>query len=175
MGRKWRLLGGEMTVNRVFIGVGSNLRDRKQNIYSALQLMHESPFINVVQTSELYETEPVGVESHPNYLNIAVEIATTLEPLQLLEILQTIEDKLGRAERGALKPRTIDLDILLFGEQVIDTDSLVIPHPRMTERKFVLRTLLDIDPNLQHPVTKLTVHQHYENCTDTSQFTVYRK
>jgi 2-amino-4-hydroxy-6-hydroxymethyldihydropteridine diphosphokinase len=136
--------------------------------------MHESPFINVVQTSELYETEPVGVEGHPNYLNIAVEIATTLEPLQLLEILQTIEDKLGRTERGTLKPRTIDLDILLFGEQIIQAEALVIPHPRMTERKFVLRTLMDIDPNLQNPATNLTIQQHFENCTDISKFTIYR-
>jgi 2-amino-4-hydroxy-6-hydroxymethyldihydropteridine diphosphokinase len=136
--------------------------------------MHESPFINVVQTSELYETEPVGVEGHPNYLNIAVEIATTLEPLQLLEILQTIEDKLGRTERGTLKPRTIDLDILLFGEQIIQAEALVIPHPKMTERKFVLRTLMDIDPNLQNPATNLTIQQHFENCTDISKFTIYR-
>jgi len=164
-----------MTVNRVFIGVGSNLGDRKQNIYNALQLMHESPFINVVQTSELYETEPVGVKGHPDYLNLTLEIATTLEPLQLLETLQTIENKLGRTERGALKSRIIDLDILLFGEQIINTDSLVIPHPRITERKFVLRALLDIDPNLRHPATGLAIQQHFDDCKDTSKCEQYRK
>jgi 2-amino-4-hydroxy-6-hydroxymethyldihydropteridine diphosphokinase len=160
---------------RVFIGMGSNLGDRKQHIYNALQLMHASPFINVVQTSELYETEPVGVEGHPDYLNLTVEVATTLNPQDLLETLHAVEDKLGRTDRGALKPRTIDLEILLYGERIVNTESLVIPHPRMTERKFVLRTMLDIDRNLRHPMTGLTIQRLFDSCTDTSRCQLYKK
>ena len=154
--------------------MGSNLGDREQNLYGALRLMHYYPDINVVGTSGIYETEPVGVEGHPDYLNMAAEILTTRNPMELLEALQSIEDKLGH-ERGALKPRVIDLDILLFGDQIVDTDSLVIPHPRMTERKFVLQTLLDIDQNLRDPRTGDTIQQYFDMCSTESQYRLLRR
>jgi len=154
--------------------MGSNLGDREQNLYGALRLMHYYSDINVVGTSGIYETEPVGVEGHPDYLNMTAEILTTRSPVELLETLQSIEDQLGH-ERGALEPRVIDLDILLFGDQVVDTDTLVIPHPRMTDRKFVLQTLLDIDRNLRDPRTGVTIQRHFDMCRNHSRYRLVRE
>ncbi len=158
-----------MKAERVFVGIGSNQGDRKTNIYNALQLMHTSPSVNLTNTSELYETEPVGVSGHPDYLNLTAEISTTLNPDQLLELLQDIENKLGRENRGDLTPRPIDLDILLFGIRILESEALTIPHPRLIDRKFVLQTLTDLNPNLSHPVTKKTIAQHLEECQDNSR------
>jgi 2-amino-4-hydroxy-6-hydroxymethyldihydropteridine diphosphokinase len=164
-----------MKNNRVFIGIGSNLGDREQNLYNALRLMHRSPKINLAGTSPIYETEPVGINDHPDYLNMTAEITTTLEPLELLNALQDIEDELGRKGRGTMSPRIIDLDILLYGDQVFSHESLVIPHPRLTDRKFALQTLMDLDPDLGHPATGLTIQRHFEECSDTSRVELYRK
>ncbi|KPL07622.1 hypothetical protein AMJ86_03765 [bacterium SM23_57] len=164
-----------MKNSRVFIGLGSNLGNREEHIYNALRLMHYLPTINVVGTSPIYETEPIGVEGHPDYLNMTAEIITTLQPEELLHALQSLEAELGRYSHGNLEPRTIDLDILIFGDQVVDADFLTIPHPRITERRYVLRTLLDIDANLHHPGTGLTIRHHFDTCKDTTRYTVFRK
>lgn len=164
-----------MKNNRVFIGLGSNLGNREEHIYNALRLMHYLPTINVVGTSPIYETEPIGVEDHPDYLNMTAEIVTTLQPEELLHALQSFEAELGRHSQGMLEPRTIDLDILIFGDQVVDTESLAIPHPRLTERKYVLRTLLDIDANLRHPSTGLTIQHHFDDCKDSAGYSLFRK
>jgi 2-amino-4-hydroxy-6-hydroxymethyldihydropteridine diphosphokinase len=175
MVRKWKLRVGNMRNNRVFIGLGSNLGNREENIYNALRLMHYYPTINVIETSAIYETEPVGVNGHPDYLNMAVEILTSQNPEQLLKVLQSIEDNLGRRGRGEMTPRTIDLDILLFGNKIVKTESLIIPHPRLTERKFVLQMLLDIDPTLRHPTTGMLIKKHFDKCKDTTRCTLFRK
>jgi 2-amino-4-hydroxy-6-hydroxymethyldihydropteridine diphosphokinase len=160
---------------RAFIGMGSNLGNREENLYSGLRLMHYFADINVVGTSAIYETEPVEVIGHPDYLNMAAEILTTRDPFHLLEALQSVEDELGRSDRGEVKPRVIDLDILLFGDQVVDTESLVIPHPRLTKRKYALQALLDIDRNLVNPKTGLTIQQHFDRCENKSKFKLYRE
>jgi 2-amino-4-hydroxy-6-hydroxymethyldihydropteridine diphosphokinase len=164
-----------MKNNRAFIGLGSNLGNREENLYNGLRLMHYFPDINVVGTSAIYETEPVGVIGHPDYLNMTAEILTTRDPFQLLEALQSVEDELGRSDRGQLKPRVLDLDILLFGDQVIDTESLVIPHPRLTERKYALQTLLDIDKNIVNPRTGLTIQHHFDQCENRSKHQLFRE
>ena len=156
------------------MGLGSNLGNREEYLYNALRLMHYSRAINVVNTSAIYETEPVGVENHADYLNITAEIFTTLNPQQLLDTLQGIEDELGRDRQGELAPRTIDIDILLFGDNVVNSDALIIPHPRMTERKFVLRTLMDIDQQLRHPKTGRTIEEHFDGCSDVSEYRLFR-
>ncbi len=127
-----------------YIGVGSNLGDRRNYIENAIQKLKESKGIEVKRISGIYETEPEGGPKQGKYLNGAIEIETTLEPRQLLERLQAIEKELGRVRTVKNGPRTIDLDILLYGDKKIDEVDLKIPHPRMLEREFVLKPLKEI-------------------------------
>lgn len=127
-----------------YIGVGSNLGDRQGNIEAAIQRLREAGGIEVTKVSSIYETEPVGGPQQPKYLNGAIAINTELEPRQLLLALQKIENQLGKQRSVKNGPRTIDLDILMYGEEEIDEPDLKIPHPRMHEREFVLKPLRDI-------------------------------
>ena len=139
--------------HRVFIGLGSNLGDRNGRMRAALKLLDEHPQITLEKHTDFVETEPWGVRDQPDFLNAVACIATTLKPHTLLAELKHIEKKLGRVERPQeWGPREIDLDILLFGDLVIRTDNLVIPHARLTERQFVLGQLLEIEENISHPV-----------------------
>jgi len=131
----------------VFIGVGSNLGDRSKNIKQAVDLLSNSQGIAVVKVSALRETKSQG-SIGPDYLNGVVKINTNLLPDKLLEVLQDIESRLQRVRTFKNAPRTIDLDILLYGEQVIRTSELDIPHPRMFEREFVMGPLLEIEPKI---------------------------
>jgi 2-amino-4-hydroxy-6-hydroxymethyldihydropteridine diphosphokinase len=143
-----------MPLKRVFLSLGSNLGDRQANLDNALKAL-EAAGIRIVQKSSLYETEPQELKTQPWFLNIAVECETKLFPLQLLSATQRIERDLGR-ERGARAipkgPRLIDIDILLFGQAIIETPRLTVPHPRMLERRFVLEPLIEISPALRNPV-----------------------
>jgi 2-amino-4-hydroxy-6-hydroxymethyldihydropteridine diphosphokinase len=141
----------------VYLGLGSNLGDREDFIKKALAEVEEEG-IRVVQRSPLYETAPVGTTAGRWFLNCVVEAETDLMPLGLLHLTQKIERKLGRRPPAAPQPlgRTIDIDILLFGSGTVNLPELVIPHPRMTERRFVLEPLQDIAPELRHPVTRLS-------------------
>ena len=127
--------------------------ERDENIERALALL-EREQIHVVVRSSIYETEPQDVAGQPWFLNIAVACETRLFPLQLLTALLRIEREIGRVRRLPRGPRVIDIDILLVGSAVIDTPQLTIPHPRMLERRFVLEPLLEIAPELLHPVTR---------------------
>jgi len=127
--------------------------ERDENIERALALL-EREQIHVVVRSSIYETEPQDVAAQPWFLNIAVACETRLFPLQLLTALLRIEREIGRVRRLPRGPRVIDIDILLVGSAVIDTPQLTIPHPRMLERRFVLEPLLEIAPELLHPVTR---------------------
>ncbi|MDD5305842.1 MAG: 2-amino-4-hydroxy-6-hydroxymethyldihydropteridine diphosphokinase [Deltaproteobacteria bacterium] len=146
-----------MTVDlaeRVFIGLGGNLGDRRATLESALRWMADHPCIDVVQSTPLVETEPWGVADQPRFLNAVAEIRTNLEPGPLLVALQSAERLLGRTPNGLRwGPRTIDLDILLFGTRIIETDALVVPHPCLVGRAFVLEALLSLDSELIHPVS----------------------
>ncbi len=116
----------------------------------------EAAGIHIIQRSSFYETEPQDFKDQPWFLNIALEVETSCFPIQLLALLQRIEREMGRIRgREAVPkgPRTIDLDILLYGKTVLDVPQLTIPHPRMSERRFVLEPLLEIAPDLRHPVT----------------------
>ena len=128
----------------VYIGVGSNMGDRNANIRRAIDLLKSSEGIKVAKVSSIYETEPVGGPPQGAFLNGVFEIETDLDPFDLLEKLKGIEKELGR-ERGVKNaPRVIDLDILLFGDEKIDTENLKVPHPGMREREFVQRGLKEI-------------------------------
>ncbi len=133
---------------RCYIGVGSNLGDRRKNIETAIQGLRQTERIEVNRVSQIYETEPVGGPTQPKYLNGAIEIETGLEPRQLLSVLQKIEGDLGRKRTVRNGPRIIDLDILICGDKKIDEHDLKIPHPRMDERDFVLKPLKDLGLSL---------------------------
>ena len=142
-------------MSRVFIGIGSNEGDRLANISRAVRAMGELPDVRLVQMATIIETDPVGGPPQDPYLNTVVELDTTLRPRELLATLQAIERQLGRvpsAQRWA--PRPMDLDILLYEDQVIQEERLSIPHPRMHERRFVLEPLAQLAPEVQHPLLK---------------------
>jgi len=140
-----------------YLGLGSNLGDRESNLKSAVEMLRVSGGILAVRASSFYETEPVGYVDQPGFLNAAAEVETTLSPEELLRLCHDIEDRLGRVRTIRWGPRTIDLDILLYGDRVIDTEDLTVPHPLMHEREFVLRPLSEIAPGLPHPRLGKTV------------------
>ena len=134
------------------MGIGSNLGDREAYVRQALELLAEEPGIELKEVSEIRETDPVGVVDQPRFLNAAARLSTDLAPRVLLERLLAIEHSLGRvrtAERYG--PRTIDLDLLLYGDRVVDEPGLSVPHPRLAERRFVLEPLAELDPALVVP------------------------
>jgi 2-amino-4-hydroxy-6-hydroxymethyldihydropteridine diphosphokinase len=136
----------------VFVGIGSNLGDREAYVRQAFELLAAEPGIELKDVSEIRETDPVGVVDQPRFLNAAARVSTDLSPRALLERLLAIELRLGRvrtAERYG--PRTIDLDLLLYGDQVVDEPGLHVPHPRLAERRFVLEPLAELDPALVVP------------------------
>jgi 2-amino-4-hydroxy-6-hydroxymethyldihydropteridine diphosphokinase len=142
-------------LKHAFLALGSNLGDRQKNLESTMAAL-EAAGLCIVQRSAFYETEPQDFKDQPWFLNMAIEVQTTCFPIQLLMLLQRIEREMGRIRRreeGPKGPRTIDLDILLYGKTVLDVPQLTIPHPRMSERRFVLEPLLEIAPDLHHPVT----------------------
>jgi 2-amino-4-hydroxy-6-hydroxymethyldihydropteridine diphosphokinase len=140
----------------VYLSLGSNIGDRERNLRDAVDLLAE-PQLRAVRVSSFYETEPLEVLDQPWFLNAVVEAETDLFPKQLLARVQRIEQVLGRRRLKPKGPRTIDIDILLYGGAVIDADELQVPHPRLAERRFVLEPLAELAPNLHHPVTGRSV------------------
>jgi 2-amino-4-hydroxy-6-hydroxymethyldihydropteridine diphosphokinase len=133
-------------VTRAFVGVGANLGDREATIRAAVAALP-----GVVGVSQLRETDPVGVLDQPPFLNGAVALETELSPRDLLDSLLAVERELGRERRERWGPRTIDLDLLLYGDEAFDEPGLTVPHPRLHERRFALEPLLDLDPELSIP------------------------
>lgn len=135
-----------------YIGLGSNLQDPANQLRDALQSLAETPGVSRVTVSPFYRSVAIGPGEQPDYVNAVAAIETTLSPLDLLDVLQGIEQAQGRV-RGSIRwtARTLDLDLLLYGDQVIHHERLTVPHPRMTERNFVLRPLLDLAPDLRLP------------------------
>jgi 2-amino-4-hydroxy-6-hydroxymethyldihydropteridine diphosphokinase len=138
---------------RAYVGLGANLGDREGNLRRAVELLGAEPGIAVVAVSSFRETEPVGYVDQPRFLNGACAVETDLSPRELLERLLSVEQALGR-ERGKEPrwgPRTIDLDLLLYGQEEVDEPGLTVPHPRLTERSFALEPLLELDRGLRLP------------------------
>jgi 2-amino-4-hydroxy-6-hydroxymethyldihydropteridine diphosphokinase len=133
-------------VTRAYVGVGSNLGDREALVRAAIEALP-----GVVAVSRLRETEPVGVTEQPRFLNAAVALETELTARELLDQLLAVERRLGRERGERWGPRTIDLDLLLYGDETIDEPGLTVPHPRLHERRFVLEPLVDLDPELAVP------------------------
>ena len=134
-----------------FIGIGANLGERERSIQDALRLLDAHAGIDLVAVSRIRETDPVGVVDQPRFLNAAAKVRTTLSPRLLLDRLLGIERELGRVRVDRYGPRTIDLDLLVYGDEVVDEPGLRVPHPRLHERRFVLEPLNDLDPGLLVP------------------------
>lgn len=154
----------------VYLSIGSNLGNRYKNIRYGIDRLLGLESSSVVSRSSLYETEPVGYESQDWFLNAVIKIETMLQPVELLMNLKSIEADSGRDfNQVRFGPRILDLDILLFDNLVVDSEKLVIPHPRMHERRFVLKPLCEIDPFLIHPVLNKSVAQLMESLGDSGQ------
>jgi 2-amino-4-hydroxy-6-hydroxymethyldihydropteridine diphosphokinase len=150
-----------------FLGLGSNLGTPSLQIARALSELEERS-IEIRSVSSLYETEPVGGPPQPWFVNAVAAVRFAGEPLDLLRICQAIEASHGREREVPNGPRTLDLDILLFGEVVLRTEELEIPHPRLAERRFVLVPLVEIAPERRHPVSGLTMRELLARCPDRS-------
>ena len=134
-----------------FVGIGSNLGDRETNLRRAIELLSAEDGVEVVAVSEIRETDPVGPVEQGPFLNGAVKVETSLGPHELLGRLLSVENGLGRVRSERWGPRTIDLDLLLYGGETIEEPGLTVPHPRLHERRFALEPLRDLDPDVEIP------------------------
>lgn len=135
-------------MKQAWIALGSNIAPREAYLQQAIQMLKEHSGIELKQISTVYETDPVGYEDQDQFLNLVAEVGTSLEPLELLHICQSIEKELGRKRIIRWGPRTVDLDILLYSTENMNVEELILPHPRMHERAFVLVPLVEIAPEL---------------------------
>lgn len=136
----------------VYLGLGSNVGDCRHNLETALAKL-AAPDLRILRVSSIYETEPIGFAAQHWFLNLVAEVETDLFPMQLLSRIAKVEKALGRVRTVRNGPRTLDIDILLYGQAVVHSVKLEIPHPRMAERRFVLAPLAELAPDLRHPVT----------------------
>jgi 2-amino-4-hydroxy-6-hydroxymethyldihydropteridine diphosphokinase len=147
-----------------YVGLGANIGPREVTLLRAIDLLAEADDVEVLAVSQLRETEPVGVVDQPPFLNGTVEVETALPPRPLLDLLLEIERTLGRVRKERWGPRTVDLDLLVYGDEVVDEPGLRVPHPRLHERRFALEPLAELAPDLDVPglgrVSELLEHLH---------------
>ncbi len=159
----------EKEIITAYVGLGSNLGDRAGNLLLAVRGLMEASFV-VNKLSGIYETEPVGIETDKYFLNMVAEIyVTNVSPTQMMARLLRIEYLLGRTDKSLKKPRTVDLDILFFGDTRMESEFLTLPHPRLHLRRFVLKPLSKIAPNFVHPVLQMEIADLLAACEDTSE------
>jgi 2-amino-4-hydroxy-6-hydroxymethyldihydropteridine diphosphokinase len=155
-------------ISTAYIGLGSNLGDRAGNLLLAVRGLMEASF-SVQRLSAIYETDPIGVKSELNFLNMVAEVqVSSISPVQMLARMLRIEYLLGRQRPTPKAPRTVDLDLLFYGDLQMETDFLTLPHPRLHHRKFVLVPLNELSPHLVHPIFNQTVEEILNGVYDTS-------
>lgn len=140
----------------VYIGIGSNLGDREKNCSRSIDFLKKNGVV-VRRMSSLYETMPWGVRDQPLFLNMVIEVETELKPQEFLKLLKNVEIEVGRERSSRWGPRSIDLDILLYDDIILNEDTLIIPHPFLHKRDFVLIPLCEIAPDVKHPALQLTM------------------
>jgi len=156
-----------------YLSLGSNSGDRLQFLKGAIRKIEESHKISIKKASSVYETQPVGYINQGWFLNLVLEVQTSFDPLPLLEHLLAIEDQMGRKREAKWGPRNIDVDLLLYDNQLVHSDRLIIPHPQMHKRRFVLIPLAQIAPRVLHPLLKKSAPQLLESCEDKSTVRLY--
>lgn len=147
----------------VFLGLGSNLGDKAGNCLRALEGISASHHTHIQAVSSLYKTEPIGYRDQDWFINCVAQVSTTLLPLPLQRFLQGIEQEMGRIRTFQMGPRLIDIDILFYGAEVVEEAGIIIPHPRLHERGFVLVPLAELAPGLSHPILKKTIDELLKN------------
>jgi 2-amino-4-hydroxy-6-hydroxymethyldihydropteridine diphosphokinase len=153
-----------------YLSVGSNLGDKLENCRNGVVSLTSSPDIRLIDQSPIYRTEPVDYQDQDWFVNYALKIETELEPLSLLNLLKSIEQATGRVPHAIrFGPRVLDLDIILYDDIVQNDSRLTIPHPRMHKRRFVLKPICDIDPDIMHPVLQRKMIYLLENLDDAGQ------
>ena len=153
-----------------YISIGSNLGDCVENCTEGMEAIAATEGIELLVRSKLFLTEPVDYQDQPWFINAMIKIRTTLAPLELLAVLKKIEREAGRTTQPVrFGPRVLDLDILFYEDMVMNSDVLVLPHPRMHKRHFVLRPFCDIDPNVEHPVYKKNIRELFDLLDEQGQ------
>ena len=149
--------------DQVYLGLGANVGNREETLKKAIEMLDAENEIQLLKTSSFIETKPESKVKQPDFLNGAIEIRTILTPRELLNVTQAIENKLGRVSKGNYDPRTIDIDILFYEDDILAEDDLVVPHPMVQDRGFVLKPLSEIAPEFQHPIFQESVEQMLAN------------
>ncbi len=161
--------------NTVFLSLGSNLGDREHYLSKAIAMISAMEGFEIIDLSSIYASPAVDMEpDSPGFLNMVIKGEFAYRPQELLTNLEEIEIKLGRTDKGHYRPRTIDIDIILFGDEIVETKQLSIPHRKMTRRPFVLAPLLQIEPDCIHPVTKEEVKTYLDE-KSTEDLVIYKE
>ena len=150
-------------MNKSYLGLGTNIGDRLKYINEALVILNSNPNINITQKSKLYETKAWGYKEQEDFLNMCIEIKTSLNPYELLSACQDVEKKLKRERKIRWGPRTIDVDILFFNDIILQEENLEIPHPRIKERAFVLIPLIDLNDKLK--IDNISINEYLKSLT----------
>ncbi len=162
-------------MNTVILSLGSNIGDRKKCLKQAVESLIASNKLTYIKLSSIYETDPVDFINQPKFLNLCILAEANINADDLLQLCQAIEIGLGRIKRAKWHEREIDIDIIFFNSEIIDKTDLVIPHPRMHLRKFVLEPIFELIPEFIHPVYNQTIVELLKNCPDESQVLFFDK
>jgi 2-amino-4-hydroxy-6-hydroxymethyldihydropteridine diphosphokinase len=153
---------------RIFVGLGSNLGDRADYLHRAITELANLPQTKIKKCSSIYETEPVGIKEQPQFLNMVVEVDSVLLPQEFLRELKKIERTIGRTQNQRLGPREIDLDLLYYGNEIHNYNELIVPHPEIVNRRFVLVPMKEIAAEFYDPLRHLSIDELLRCCSDTS-------